>query len=69
MLALLGRHDDDEHPAGHRQATGTWSKAPDFAADPERAAAVQEASARDRERYLNSGLTPVDCRFCHVTVA
>lgn len=68
MLALLG-HDDDEHPTAAREATGTWSKAPDFASDPERAAAVKEASARDRERYLTAGLTPVDCRFCHVTVA
>lgn len=68
MLALLG-HDEDEHPAGNRQAIGNWSKAPDFAADPERAAAVRAASERDRERYLNAGLTPVDCRFCHVTVA
>ena len=41
MLALLG-HDDDEHPAGQRrEGSGSWSKAPDFAADPERAAAVQ----------------------------
>ena len=68
MLALLG-HDDDEHPTATREARGTWSKAPDFASDPERAAAVKEASARDRERYLTAGLTPVDCRFCHVTVA
>ena len=68
MLALLG-HDDDEHPTATREATGTWSKAPDFASDPERAAAVKEASARDRERYLTAGLTPVDCRFCHVAVA
>jgi hypothetical protein len=68
MLALLG-HDDDEHPVGQPQAAGTWSKAPDFAGDPDRAAAVKAASARDRERYLTSGLTPVDCRFCHVTVA
>jgi hypothetical protein len=70
MLALLGHDDDDEHQAGSQPpATGTWSKAPDFATDPERAAAVKEASARDRDRYLNAGLTPVDCRFCHVTVA
>ncbi|MET0451439.1 MAG: hypothetical protein ABW137_06330 [Mycobacterium sp.] len=68
MLALLG-HDDDEHPTGDRRAAGTWSKAPDFASDPDRAAAVKEASARDRERYLTAGLTPVDCRFCHATVA
>ena len=67
MLALLG-HDDD-HPTGTGASGGSWSKAPDFAADPERAAAIREASARDRERYLTAGLTPVDCRFCHVTVA
>ena len=48
---------------------GSWSKAPDFASDPDRAAAVQAATLRDRERYLSSGLTPVDCRFCHATVA
>jgi hypothetical protein len=30
---------------------------------------VREASRQDRERYLNAGLVPVDCRFCHVTVA
>ncbi len=67
MLELLG-HDDD-HPVGASAPGGSWSKAPDFAADPERAAAIREASARDRERYLHAGLTPVDCRFCHVTVA
>ena len=32
------------------------------------AAAVADASRADRERYLNAGLRPVDCRFCHVTV-
>jgi len=68
MLSLLG-HDDDEHPAADAHAAGTWSKAPDFASDPTRAAAIREASARDRERYLTAGLTPVDCRYCHVTVA
>lgn len=68
MLNLLG-HDDHEHPADNGQSGGAWSKAPDFAADPQRAAAVQEATARDRARYLDSGLTPIDCRFCHATVA
>lgn len=67
MLALLG-HDDD-HPTADDSGSGSWSKAPDFAGDPERAAAIRESSARDRERYLNAGLAPVDCRFCHVTVA
>ena len=55
-------HGDDGEPGG------SWSKAPTFASDPDRAAAVREASARDRERYLTSGLVSVDCRFCHVSV-
>lgn len=71
MLALHGVHDDDDH--GHGDSTdggsGTWSKAPNFASDPDRAAAVREASQRDRERYLNSGLVSIDCRFCHVSVS
>lgn len=82
MLLLLGEGHDEGHrdqgdgeqgdhePAevdGH--GTGSWSKAPDFASDPDRAAAVREASRQDRERYLTSGLVPVDCRFCHATVA
>jgi hypothetical protein len=68
MLHLLGVHEHDE-PHGHDDgAPGSWSKAPDFASDPQRAAAVREASARDRERYLNSGLVSVDCRYCHVSV-
>lgn len=69
MLELHGAHDDDDHPPGNGQSTGSWRKAPDFAEDPRRAAAVREATARDRERYLSAGLTPVDCRFCHATVA
>ena len=68
MLLLHGAHDDSE-PAGTSSTGGSWSKAPDFGADPQRAAELREATRRDRERYLNSGLTPVDCRFCHVTVA
>ncbi|MBV8788971.1 MAG: hypothetical protein JOZ00_20075 [Mycobacterium sp.] len=69
MLMLHGDHDDhDERPARPGRDGGSWSKARDFANDPQRAAAVAEASRADRERYLNSGLLPVDCRFCHVTV-
>lgn len=72
MLLLHGVHDDDDHHAGSGGSAGSpagsWSKAPDFASDPERAAAVREASARDRERYLTSGLVSIDCRFCHVAV-
>jgi hypothetical protein len=51
MLLLHGAHDD-EHPAGNGGHGGSSRKAPDFAADPQRAAAVREATARDRERYL-----------------
>ena len=70
MLALHGAHDDDEHTHGENgTARGSWSKAPNFASDPDRAAAVREATQRDRERYLKSGLVSVDCRFCHVTVS
>ena len=29
---------------------------------------MREATQRDRERYLTSGLVSVDCRFCHVSV-
>ncbi|HEX5257005.1 MAG TPA: hypothetical protein VFW69_24635 [Mycobacterium sp.] len=69
MLLLHGdHHDHDEHPAGPERKGGSWSKSKDFANDPQRAAAVAEASRADRERYLNSGLLPVDCRFCHVRV-
>ncbi|WP_135458648.1 hypothetical protein [Mycobacterium sp. DL99] len=72
MLLLHGVHEDDDHHAGSGAGTGSpagsWAKAPNFASDPQRAAAVREASARDRERYLTSGLVSVDCRFCHVSV-
>jgi hypothetical protein len=67
MLRLYGAHDDhDDH--GHNGGAGIRSKAPDFTSDPDRAAAVREATQRDRERYLTSGLVSIDCRFCHVAV-
>jgi hypothetical protein len=68
MLMLLGDHHDHEESPGRDGGSGSWSKSRDFADDPQRAAAVAEASRADRERYLTSGLLPVDCRFCHVTV-
>jgi len=69
MLLLHGdHHDDDERPAGADGGGDSWSKSRDFTNDPQRAAAVAEASRADRERYLTSGLLPVDCRFCHITV-
>jgi hypothetical protein len=69
MLALHGAHDDDHDQRDDGAGGGSWSKAPDFASDPDRAAAVREATQRDRERYLTSGLVSVDCRFCHVSVS
>lgn len=69
MLLLRGdHHDHDERPARAGCDRDSWSKSRDFANDPQRAAAVAEATRADRERYLTSGLLPVDCRFCHVTV-
>jgi hypothetical protein len=72
MLLLHGAHDDDDHghgTKGESTQTGSWRKAPDFASDPDRAAAVRESTLRDRERYLTSGLASIDCRFCHVAVS
>lgn len=69
MLRLYGAHDDhDDHGGNTDIRADIRSKAPNFASDPDRAAAVREASLRDRERYLTSGLASVDCRFCHVAV-
>jgi hypothetical protein len=71
MLLLHGdHHDHDDAPAGTNDGSwpGSWSKSRDFANDPRRAAAVREATRADRDHYLTSGLQPVDCRFCHVTV-
>jgi hypothetical protein len=71
MLMLYGAHDDDHDHGDNANSSeesgaGTWSKAPAFGT--ERAAALREATQRDRERYLTSGLVSVDCRFCHVSV-
>jgi hypothetical protein len=63
MLLVHGAHDDHEHP----RRTGAPSAAKPFF-DPRNAAALREATERDRDRYLTSGLQPVDCRFCHVSV-
>jgi hypothetical protein len=71
MLLLHGVHDDDDHAHGEtgyskESWARSWSKAPTFGDD--RAEALRDATARDRERYLTSGLVSVDCRFCHVAV-
>ena len=68
MLLLHGDHHEHDESPVRSGGPGSWSKSSDFADDPQRAAAVAEASRADRERYLTSGLLPMDCRFCHVTV-
>src|SRR5690349_13409240 len=69
MLELYGAHDDHEGHGAHAEGGAPKSAgAPNFASDPDRAAAVREATQRDRQRYLTSGLVSVDCRFCHVAV-
>ncbi|MBB3749428.1 hypothetical protein FHT44_001889 [Mycolicibacterium sp. BK634] len=68
MLELLGVHEHDESHEHDDSVPGSWSKAPDFASDPQRAAAMHEATRQDRERYLSSGLADVDCRYCHIAV-
>jgi hypothetical protein len=65
MLLVHGAHDDDDDHVS-RGANGACTKA--VRSDPRRAAELSAATARERERYLNSGLQPVDCRFCHVSV-
>ncbi|MGV9857862.1 hypothetical protein ACWDTD_04370 [Gordonia sp. NPDC003425] len=45
-----------------------WAKAPDFHDDPQRAARVHAATARDRDHYLRGGMTEIECRSCHACV-
>lgn len=56
---------------GNRPRMGSpngWAKAPDLSEDPERAAAVHAATARDREHYLHGGMREIECRSCHACV-
>ena len=68
MLMLHGDHGSHDEPAPVTGGSGSWSKAPAFDNDPDRAAAVREATQADRTRYLTTGLQAVDCRFCHASV-
>jgi hypothetical protein len=63
MLLLHGAHDDHQ-PSG----TGAAKRKAPPLADPRGLAALNESSKKERERYLSSGLQPVDCRFCHASV-
>ncbi|SNS69537.1 hypothetical protein [Rhodococcoides kyotonense] len=46
----------------------TWAKAPDFVNDPARVQEIRAQTVRDRERYLDAGLSPVECRACGTCV-
>lgn len=46
----------------------TWAKAPDFADQPARQAAVRAQTAVDKQRYLDEGLTPLRCQACQAEV-
>ena len=66
MLLLHGALDHDVPAGRHADRRGSQSTA--SPADPRRGAALREATQRDRDRYLTTGLQPVVCRFCHVSV-
>ncbi|MEV0688069.1 hypothetical protein AB0I35_29795 [Nocardia sp. NPDC050378] len=46
----------------------SWAKAPDFADQPARRAAVRAQTALDQQRYLDEGLTPLRCQACSTEV-
>ncbi|AUH68047.1 MULTISPECIES: hypothetical protein [Gordonia] len=54
--------------ADERAAVPGWAKAPQWAGDPERVAAIADATARDRKHYLTGGMTDIECRTCHAHV-
>ncbi|WP_338886699.1 hypothetical protein [Rhodococcus sovatensis] len=45
-----------------------WAKAPDFANDPSRIQEIHAQTVLDKENYLDSRLTPVECRACGTCV-
>lgn len=45
-----------------------WAKAPAFADDPARRAAVDANTRRDKVHYLDGGLHEIECRACHACV-
>ncbi|ORV51784.1 hypothetical protein AWC02_02755 [Mycolicibacter engbaekii] len=68
MLMFYGPHDDHD---GHGDAPaddGPDTRYSRHPADPQRYAAIRAATQRDTDRYLHSGLMPVQCRHCTATV-
>ncbi|BBX13326.1 hypothetical protein MNVM_24070 [Mycobacterium novum] len=70
MLALYGPHDDhhDEPDTDDSGPDTRYSRQPLFPVDPARYEAIRAATERDSERYLHSGLVPVECRHCRASV-
>lgn len=69
LLMYGGHHHDEEHSDSDNTAGAGWAKARSFTDDPDRAAEIRAATGCDRDRYLNSGLTPIDCRRCGARVS
>lgn len=69
MLALYGPHDDHDEPEAADDGPDTrYARQPLFPVDPDRYEAMRAATERDSERYLHSGLAPVECRHCRAIV-
>lgn len=70
MLVLYGPHDDDDHdePGTDPGPDTRYARQPLFPVDPDHYEAIRAATERDSERYLYSGLAPVECRHCRATV-
>lgn len=72
MLVLYGPHDDhDDHveePEGESGPDTRYARQPLFPVDPDRYEAIRAATERDSDRYLHSGLVPVECRHCRANV-
>lgn len=70
MLVLYGPHDehDDQPDADDSGPDTRYARQPLFPVDPARYEAIRAATERDSERYLHSGLVPVECRHCRATV-
>lgn len=69
MLFMYGPHDDDEEPGAEDDGPDTrYDRQPRFPIDSERYAMIRAATERDSDRYLHSGLAPVECRRCGATV-
>ena len=70
MLVLYGPHEDhaDESTTEDSGLYRPNSREPLFPVDPQRYEAMRAATARDSDRYLHAGLTPVECGHCGASV-